>query len=63
MNEGLKEVIEAAFRNEIENNSIRLMVNPFELKNLLNLMLQREDELLRRIKALEAQDIVKLMTK
>ena len=55
MNEGLKEMIEAACPVNGGGDFIHIKVDAFELKNLLNLMVKREDELLKRIKALESK--------
>lgn len=59
MNEGLKEMIEAACPVYGGGDFIQIRVDAFELKNLLELMVKREDELLKRIKVLEAKGIVK----
>ena len=58
MNEGLKEMIERACFTCGGSDFTKTMVNADELKNLLNMMLKREDELLKRIKVLEAQNIM-----
>lgn len=57
MNEMLNQKLEAAFKKEIDGNYITARIDPFELENLLGAMLQREDKLLRRIQALESQNI------
>ena len=58
VNEGLKEMIEAACPVNGGGDFIHIRVDAFELKNLLSLLVEREDELLKRIKVLEAQNIV-----
>jgi len=58
VNEELNAMIEAACPTCGGGDFIQIRVDAFELKNLLNLMVAREDELLKRIKALEAQYVI-----
>lgn len=57
MNEGFEEMIERACPTCGGGDYQQTIVNADELKNLLELMVKREDELLRRIKVLESRNI------